>query len=131
MVEQSDRAPLLDWEEIPPSSDPNQAAQSPPEAPKEKDATSGKKTLAPVCLKVTEIGRRNDNSTVTCRPTAVVDDQERSPVGREKLPSYTRAHPIPPIPDLTVKDQWDEKDHIVSVFVVTFNTRSGEQDSAL
>ncbi|XP_037109184.1 DENN domain-containing protein 11 [Syngnathus acus] len=126
MVEQSDRAPLLDWEEIPPSSDPSQAAPSLPAAPKEKgDVTSRKKTSTPVCLQVTEIGRRNDNCTAISCPTAVVDGRERSPMGREKRPSHIQGQPVPPFPDVTVRDQWEEKDHIVAVFVVTFNTRSG------
>ncbi|XP_061677394.1 DENN domain-containing protein 11 [Syngnathoides biaculeatus] len=130
MVEQSDRAPLLDWEEIPPS-DPNQAAPSPPPPPKEKEAApSGKKTSTRVCLAVTEISKRNDNSTTTkaavpCQPTGVVDDRERSQIGREKLPGHIRCQASSPFPDVTVRDQWEEKDHIVAVFVVTFNSRSG------
>ncbi|XP_061826163.1 DENN domain-containing protein 11 [Nerophis lumbriciformis] len=127
MVEQSDKAPLLDWEEIPPS-DANRAAPSPPAPPRKKqDLPAVKKSSLPVSLIVTDIGRRDGISsattttTVTCSPTAVVGGRERSTPGR----AHMRGHPAPPFPDLTVTDQWEEKDQIVAVFVVTFNSRSG------
>uniref|UniRef100_H3CTQ8 DENN domain-containing protein 11 n=1 Tax=Tetraodon nigroviridis TaxID=99883 RepID=H3CTQ8_TETNG len=79
MVKQSDRAPLLDWEEIPPP-DPKQGA------PPQGMGSSG-------------------------RPQTVV-------VGHRLVPD-------PNVPLFMVKDQWEEKDQIVAVFVVTFDTRSG------
>nr|XP_057942836.1 DENN domain-containing protein 11-like [Doryrhamphus excisus]XP_057942837.1 DENN domain-containing protein 11-like [Doryrhamphus excisus]XP_057942838.1 DENN domain-containing protein 11-like [Doryrhamphus excisus]XP_057942839.1 DENN domain-containing protein 11-like [Doryrhamphus excisus]XP_057942840.1 DENN domain-containing protein 11-like [Doryrhamphus excisus]XP_057942841.1 DENN domain-containing protein 11-like [Doryrhamphus excisus]XP_057942842.1 DENN domain-containing protein 11-like len=121
MVEQSDKAPLLDWEEIPPS-DANRAAPSPPAPPREKqDVPAGKKSSIAVGLAVTDIGRRDVSTTATCSPTPVVGGRERSTAGR----AHTRGQPGAPFPDVTGRDQWEEKDQIVAVFVVTFNTRSG------
>lgn len=142
MVEQSDRAPLLDWEEIPPP-DPNQAAPppQPPPAP-EKDAPAEKSSHPPErppASTAAGTGWSNpaDAATTpaTLSPTdnkavtAVVPSGNRSP-GRPRTadPSgHRREHPDRnvPFPVLSVRDQWEEKDQIVAVFVVTFDTRSG------
>uniref|UniRef100_A0A3B3VJN1 DENN domain-containing protein 11 n=1 Tax=Poecilia latipinna TaxID=48699 RepID=A0A3B3VJN1_9TELE len=91
MVEQSDRAPLLDWEEIPP----------------------GAVTAVPTA--VTYSPTRNI--------TAVVVSRDKPPgcgFARQQPPGSTL-----PFPGVTARGQWEEKDQIVAVFVVTFDTRSG------
>lgn len=130
MVEQSDRAPLLDWEEIPPP-DPNQVAQPPPQPPREEDAPAANGTAAPVAPAA---GR--GSTAITCSPTpnltavaAIREDQPNrtgsdrpEPLGSDRSVPFSR---------LTVKDQWEERDQIVAVFVVTFDTRSGEWNRGL
>ncbi|XP_075875288.1 DENN domain-containing protein 11 [Nelusetta ayraudi] len=140
MVKQSDRAPLLDWEEIPPP-DPNQAcpppAQPPPASlPRDEDAPPRKKSsqasgrrAATDALAGT--GWSSKSTAITCTPakcgTAVVAGGNGGsgrpqtvlcgqPLGRDRAV---------PFPGLLVRDQWEEKDQIVAVFVVTFDTRSG------
>lgn len=125
MVEQSDRAPLLDWEEIPPP-DPNQAAQPPP--PEEKGSTEAEKSSQPA-------GRHHlppataVSTAVTYSPTrnvtAVVVSRDRSlQPARVSGFGLDRNLPFPCVPP---RDQWEEKDQIVAVFVVTFDTRSGKK----
>lgn len=131
MVKRSDRAPLLDWEEIPPP-DPNQAASPPPSAPREDDALTQKGSQP--AGRCTAAGTGWSNSTtaaVTCSPTrtgtAVVARGDGSP-GRPK--TELAGQPFGTdrsVRFLSVRDQWEEKDQIVAVFVVTFDTRSGEQ----
>uniref|UniRef100_A0AAQ6A9E3 DENN domain-containing protein 11 n=1 Tax=Amphiprion ocellaris TaxID=80972 RepID=A0AAQ6A9E3_AMPOC len=141
MVEQSDRAPLLDWEEIPPP-DPNQASQPPP---REEDAAAekssqpaGRRTPTGAAAGTTGWSSTTTNTTdtiITCSPTrsltAVVASGDagspRRP--RTELSAWDRPEPLGtdrgvPFPGL-VRDQWEEKDQIVAVFVVTFDTRSG------
>lgn len=137
MVKQSDRAPLLDWEEIPPP-DPNQAAPPPPSAPREEDALP-EKSSQPAGRRTptgTAAGTRWSSSgttAITCSPTksltAVVARGDGSP-GRPR--TVLCGQPLGtdrnvPFPGLSVRDQWEEKDQIVAVFVVTFDTRSGKQ----
>ncbi|CDQ83382.1 unnamed protein product [Oncorhynchus mykiss] len=93
MVEKSDRAPLLDWEEVPPA----EKRVSTPE--QEKDV----KGPSPA-----------NNRALGC--TAQGIGWSTSPGGPG---SFTSAVPH----DIMVK--WEEKDPIVAVFVVTFDTRSG------
>lgn len=123
MVEQSDRAPLLDWEEIPPP-DPNQAARP----PEEKGITEAEKGLQPA-------GRHHlqpataVSTAVTYSPTrnrtAVVVSRDRSlQPARVSGFGFDRNLPFPCLPP---RDQWEEKDQIVAVFVVTFGTRSGKK----
>ncbi|KAL7402314.1 hypothetical protein ABVT39_012970 [Epinephelus coioides] len=149
MVEKSDRAPLLDWEEIPPS-DPNQAAPPPPAPPREEDAPAVKTSQPTGRPKPTGTtagtGWSSDSTTatnttaatITCTPTrnvtAVVASGNGSP-GRPRtelsVHGWERPEPLGtdrnvPFPGgLSVRDQWEEKDQIVAVFVVTFDTRSG------
>lgn len=136
MVKQSDRAPLLDWEEIPPP-DPNQAAQPPPSAPREEDALP-EKSSQPAGRRLptgTAAGTGWSSSTtaITYSPTksltAVVARGDGSS-GRPR--TVLCGQPLGtdrnvPFPGLSVRDQWEEKDQIVAVFVVTFDTRSGKQ----
>lgn len=97
MVEKSDRAPLLDWEEIPP---PDQAAPAPP---READTPPGSGGGG---------GGRDGTPSGTALSGRVWET-----VSSDRVVLF---------PGLTVKDQWEEKDQIVAVFVVTFDTRSGE-----
>ncbi|KAA8590451.1 DENN domain-containing protein 11 [Etheostoma spectabile] len=139
MVKQSDRAPLLDWEEIPPPY-PNQAAPLPP--PREEDAAAGKSWQPagrrPPTGTAAGTGRCTA-ATTTCSPTtkksvtAVVASRNGSPGRpRSELSGHRWDPPEPlgtdrnaPFRGLSVRDQWEEKDQIVAVFVVTFDTRSG------
>ena len=137
MVKQSDRAPLLDWEEIPPPPDPSQAGPLQP-PPLTEDAPPGKSSQAPGGTApgpgwgtTTKTKDRSPSKAVT----AVVASGDRSP-GRPltdpRGPGWTRPEPLGadrrvPFPGLSVRDQWEEKDQIVAVFVVTFDTRSGKQ----
>ncbi|XP_035012053.1 DENN domain-containing protein 11 [Hippoglossus stenolepis] len=135
MVKQSDRAPLLDWEEIPPPPDPSQAGPLQP-PPLTEDAPAGKSSKAPGGT-APGPGWGTATKTKICSPskavTAVVASGDRSP-GRPltdpRGPGWTRPEPLGadrrvPFPGLSVRDQWEEKDQIVAVFVVTFDTRSG------
>lgn len=146
MVEQSDQAPLLDWEEIP-TSDPSQAAPPPPAPRREKDApaekssqTAGRRpqtdTAAGTGWSSSSSSTATTTAIITCSPTesgtAVVASRDRSP-GRPQteLSGWNRPEPVGtgrnvPFSGLSARDQWEEKDQIVSVFVVTFDTRSGK-----
>nr|XP_019959153.1 PREDICTED: protein LCHN-like [Paralichthys olivaceus] len=139
MVKQSDRAPLLDWEEIPPPPDPSQAGPLQP-PPLTEDAPAGKSSQAAGGIAAGP-GWSTTTKTVCSPPkavTAVVAVGDRSP-GRPltdiRAPGWTRPEPLGadrrvPFPGLSVRDQWEEKDQIVAVFVVTFDTRSvmGQED---
>lgn len=126
MVEQSDRAPLLDWEEVPPP-EPVPTAPSPQE---ENDLPSCPSNSRPV-----------DNTT----PGAGWNTSPGAPTGVAAVTSKDLSSPVKhggegdaaspgerdtAFPGLSVKDHavtgWEEKDQIVAVFVVTFDTRSGE-----
>lgn len=144
MVKQSDRAPLLDWEEIPPP-DPNQAAPPPPAPPREDDVPP-EKSSQPVGRRtptgtaaVTGWSSGTTTTAITCSPTksltAVIASGDGSP-GRPRTVlcghGWDRPHTLGtdrhvPFPGLSVRDQWEEKDQIVAVFVVTFDTRSGKR----
>lgn len=140
MVEQSDRAPLLDWEEIPPP-DPNQAAQPTPQPPREEDSAAEKSAPTDTAAGTGWSSSTTIDATTIIIPpgptrnvtAAVVVKGDGSP-GRTELSGHGWDRPQPlgtdrnaPFPGLSVKDQWEEKDQIVAVFVVTFDTRSGEQ----
>lgn len=141
MVEQSDRAPLLDWEEIPPP-DPNQAAQTPPQPEEdgaaEKSSQPAGRRSPPGTAAGTGWSSSGTSTTInitSCSPTrsltAVVASGDRSPGRtRTELSGWVRPDPFAtnftvPFPGLSARDQWEEKDQIVAVFVVTFDTRSG------
>lgn len=149
MVEQSDRAPLLDWEDIP-TSDPNQAAPSPPAPPREEDAPAEKSSqtagrqpptsaAAGTGWSGTTTTTTSPAATITCSPTrsvtAVVGGGDINPVRpKSELTGHRWTRPEPvgtarnvPFSGLSARDQWEEKDQIVAVFVVTFDTRSGKR----
>ncbi|TKS73153.1 Protein LCHN [Collichthys lucidus] len=147
MVKQSDRAPLLDWEEIPPP-DPNQPAPPPlPSQPREEGAPPEKSSQPAVRRAPAGIaagtgwssgcGTNTNTAAITYSPkrsvTAVVASGDGSP-GRPRIGlsghGWDRPQPLGTdhnvhFPGLSVRDQWEEKDQIVAVFVVTFDTRSG------
>lgn len=137
MVEQSDRAPLLDWEEIP-RPDQTKAITT---SQDKQDAVAEKSSQAAVrSHRSTAAGPgwscRAADSTVTCtaKGGTVVRIVEQSP-GRPLVQSRGHRREYPGyrstdrkdvlFPVLTLRDQWEEKDQIVAVFVVTFDTRSG------
>ncbi|XP_077450302.1 DENN domain-containing protein 11-like [Stigmatopora argus] len=122
MGERSDRAPLLDWEEIPSAKKPTDAdSHGRLSSPSNSLGTSGSSTPvpgwscgpglsdgcgAPPATSITQSG-----ADVTLRP------------GVEKLPSDSGPEDVP-LEDRMLA--WEEeKDQIVSVFVVAFNTRTG------
>lgn len=138
MVEQSDRAPLLDWEEIPRPDLTNKAASP---AQDKQDAVAEKSSQAAVrshrgTAADSGWSRRAADSTVTCtaKGGTVVRIVEQSPARplvqsrghRREYPGYRSTdRKDAPYPALALRDQWEEKDQIVAVFVVTFDTRSG------
>lgn len=135
MVKQSDRAPLLDWEEIPPP-DPKQGAPPPPSSAPGKDDTPPQKSSQPNGLRtptVNAFGSGWGTSTnATCSQptrslTAVVARGDGSSGRPQTVVVGQHFVPGPNVPFFAVKDQWEEKDQIVAVFVVTFDTRSGTQ----
>ncbi|KAM6895543.1 DENN domain-containing protein 11-like [Xenentodon cancila] len=123
MVERSDRAPLLDWEEVPSTENPSGEA---PAVAQAKDRLSSP-----------------PNSRASAGCSSPVFGWSSGPGGPTPSPDGCGAPPatsgapapadeaLPP--DSGPRDvsqenrmvKWEEKDQIVSVFVVTFNTRSG------
>lgn len=97
MVEQSDRAPLLDWEEIPPVPPEVSPQSGVPNDPVQGGVTADISPDSP---------HKHGGSATD------EEDGDRAFHG------------------LSVRDrriaEWEEKDQIVAVFVVTFDTRSGE-----
>lgn len=135
MVKQSDRAPLLDWEEIPPP-DPKQGAPPPPSKPQNDDALPPKSSqangLRTPTVNAFGSGWRSSTTAVTCgQPkrsvTAVVARGDGSSGRPQTVVVGQHFVPDPSVPFFMVKDQWEERDQIVAVFVVTFDTRSGRQ----
>lgn len=138
MVEQSDQAPLLDWEEIP-RPDPTKP-DSPPlekqDAATEKSSQAAGRTPASIAAN-NGWSSRGADSTVTCSSkkagTAVGSGEESLGRPLAEPRGHRRDHPgyrgtdrkDVPFPVLALRDQWEEKDQIVAVFVVTFDTRSG------
>lgn len=135
MVKQSDRAPLLDWEEIPPP-DPKQGAPPPPSPPRKDDAVPQKSSqangLRPPTVNAFGTGWSSSTTAITCSQptrsvTAVVARGDGSSGRPQTVVVGQHFVPDPSVPFFMVKDQWEEKDQIVAVFVVTFDTRSGRQ----
>nr|XP_020474883.1 protein LCHN-like isoform X1 [Monopterus albus] len=135
MVERSDRAPLLDWEEVPYAQPPDGVAPATAHAKDRLSSPSNSRALSTCATprfgwststggptpsrSVSNVdgcnAARATSSTPTDTDEGVLSDKEEhlSDSGpREVL-----------LEDRMVK--WEEKDQIVSVFVVTFNTRSG------
>lgn len=127
MVERSDRAPLLDWEEVPSAEQPGAKDRAPSPAGGRASPgcsapgfgwSSGPGGPAP--------GRSVSGADGCSAPPATssspaAEDEAPRPDAEERPPdSGSREAPLE---DRMVK--WEEKDQIVSVFVVTFNTRSG------
>ncbi|KAM6961997.1 DENN domain-containing protein 11-like [Tautogolabrus adspersus] len=135
MVERSDRAPLLDWEEVPSAEKPE--GEAPATANAKERLSSPSNSRAPSVCSSPAFGWNSgpggptpsksvSNADGCSAPPATSSD----PAGKdEALHPDTEEHlsdsesMMVPLEDRMVK--WEEKDQIVSVFVVTFNTRSG------
>lgn len=118
MVERSDRAPLLDWEEVPSAEKLDGDAQAKdrrPPSPSDSRAPSGWSGVpgGPTdgCDRATPATSGNPAGEDDGL-RAGSEEHHADAVARETL-----------LNDRMVK--WEEKDQIVSVFVVTFNTRTG------
>ncbi|KAG5845862.1 DENN domain-containing protein 11 [Anguilla rostrata] len=130
MVEQSDRAPLLDWEELPPAG-PTAAFPSP-----EKENASEPSPANPRALGSTAPGTGWSTSPGGAANVAAVVSGDTSFTGAvvHTGPGWDAQNPkgdlaFPDWEGVSTKDhraaEWEEKDQIVAVFVVTFDTRSG------
>ncbi|CAK6949745.1 DENN domain-containing protein 11-like [Scomber scombrus] len=123
MVERSDRAPLLDWEEVPSAEKDRQSS------PSNSRALSGSPSPG--------FGWSSCPGGPTPTPTPSADGCSAPPATSstpvagtdETLHPDKEGHPSDSGPrEVLLEDRmvkWEEKDQIVSVFVVTFNTRSG------
>ncbi|KAF1372507.1 hypothetical protein PFLUV_G00266120 [Perca fluviatilis] len=135
MVERSDRAPLLDWEEVPSAEKPGGAA---PAAAHSKDRVASPcNTRASSGCSAPGLGWSSGPGGPTpSRSVSNADGCGAPPATSNTPPGKNEAlHPDNEehlsdsgsgevsLEDRMVK--WEEKDQIVSVFVVTFNTRSG------
>ncbi|XP_012688578.1 DENN domain-containing protein 11 [Clupea harengus] len=125
MVEQSDRAPLLDWEEVPPP-EPAPTVPSPVEENNLRSSPSN-------CLPADNTTPGAGWSTSPGAPTGVAAVTSRDSSSPSKHSAQWVVESTDELdstfPGLSLKDHtvtgWEEKDQIVSVFVVTFDTRSG------
>ncbi|XP_041746511.1 DENN domain-containing protein 11-like [Coregonus clupeaformis] len=120
MVEQSDRAPLLDWEEISPA----ELTQAVPPPANENGSESSPPDGCSLGITAPGIGwstRSGGPATVTAVPSLIGSPSPGHP-GPWDVPSPINADPGI---SLKVRVGWEEKDQIVAVFVVTFDTRSG------
>lgn len=136
MVERSDRAPLLDWEEVPSAEKPGGGA-APPAA---KDRLSSpSNSRAPAGCSAPGFGWSSGPGGPTpSRAVSNADGCSAPPAtsstpaagGRDEAlrPDDEEHHSDAGSREVTLEERmvkWEEKDQIVSVFVVTFNTRSG------
>lgn len=137
MVERSDRAPLLDWEEVPSAEKPSGA--TPAAAAHSKDrlgSPSNSRALsgcsAPGFGWSSGPGGPTPSRSVSGSDGCSTPPMTSSnPVGTDEgMRPDEEEHLSDSGPgELSLEDRmvkWEEKDQIVSVFVVTFNTRSGE-----
>lgn len=135
MVERSDRAPLLDWEEVPSAENPSGSAPSGSQVKDRLSSPSNSRALSG-CSPPSGFGWSSGTRGPT--PSRSVSNADGcsappatsgSPVGiDEALPPDKEEHLSDSGPEVSLEDRmvtWEEKDQIVSVFVVTFNTRSG------
>ncbi|XP_075867634.1 DENN domain-containing protein 11-like [Nelusetta ayraudi] len=129
MVERSDRAPLLDWEEVPSAEKPDGATPAKdrrPSSPTDSRAPSGCSAPgfgwsgAPGGPTAGDTDGCGGATPATSGTPAGEDDGLRA--GNEEHHADA-AEREALLDDMMVK--WEEKDQIVSVFVVTFNTRTG------
>ena len=131
MVERSDRAPLLDWEEIPSAEKPGGTV---PVAAQVKDrlASPSNNRTSPGCSAQgwsSGPGGPTSSRSVPDGCSAPPATSSTSAGNDEALHADNEEHlsdsgsTEESLDDRMVK--WEEKDQIVSVFVVAFNTRSG------
>ncbi|XP_008282692.1 protein LCHN-like [Stegastes partitus] len=135
MVERSDRAPLLDWEEVPSAEKPGGGAA--PAAPHAKDRLSSPSNSRALsgCSAAPGFGWSSGPGGPT--PIRAASDGCGAPPATSSAPAGTDGALAPDeeehLSDAGPREvsleermvKWEEKDQIVSVFVVTFNTRSG------
>ncbi|CAL8318768.1 unnamed protein product [Lota lota] len=129
MGERSDRAPLLDWEEVPSAEKPEVAGDS------EKPLASPSNSRALGCNAPgfgwsTSPGGPKSVCIDTGGGGSALPATSITPAATDaSLCPDTDEHPSDSTPEeLSLESRmvkWEEKDQIVSVFVVTFNTRSG------
>ncbi|XP_030004605.1 protein LCHN-like [Sphaeramia orbicularis] len=135
MMERSDRAPLLDWEEVPSAEKPGGAAPASGTGKDRLSSPSNSRALlgcsAPGFGWSSGPGgptsSRSVSNTDGCSAPPATSN---TPAGTdEALHSDKEEHPSELGPrEVSLEDRmvkWEEKDQIVSVFVVTFNTRTG------
>ncbi|XP_006633763.2 DENN domain-containing protein 11 [Lepisosteus oculatus] len=129
MVEQSDRAPLLDWEETP-------AAEPGPAAPQDKVPEPSPASCRALGSTAPGTGWSTSPGGPAAGAAAVRGEADSEVGAVHRGPCWDALSPVresPTYPDwesgIAVKNQrapnWEEKDQIVAVFVVTFDTRSG------
>lgn len=126
MVEQSDRAPLLDWEEEVGRAEPNPAVPAP--------HSGGFRAAEPAERGAPSANGANNGwsagggSAPAARGWSAHPGPEGDAYGSGTDEEGDCAFPGPSIKPRAVP-RWEEKDQIVAVFVVTFDTRSGESES--
>lgn len=121
MVEQSDRAPLLDWEEEVGRAEPNPAVPAP--------HSGGFRAAEPAGRGAPSAnGSNNGGSAPAARGWSAHPGPEGDAYASGTDEEGDCAFPGPSIKARAVP-RWEEKDQIVAVFVVTFDTRSGESES--
>lgn len=135
MMERSDRAPLLDWEEVPSAEKPGGAA---PASGTGKDRLSSpSNSRALLGCSAPGFGWSSGPGGPTSSKSVSNTDGCNAPPATSNTPAGTdealhpdkEEHPSELGPrEVSLEDRmvkWEEKDQIVSVFVVTFNTRTG------
>ncbi|XP_034434804.1 DENN domain-containing protein 11-like [Hippoglossus hippoglossus] len=133
MVERSDRAPLLDWEEVPCAEKPGGASPAPA---KERLASPSNSRASPGCSAPVFGWSSGPGGPAPCRSVSGSDGcgtpptTSGAPAGRDEglQPDEDGCLSDSEPGELSLEDRmvkWEEKDQIVSVFVVAFNTRSG------
>ncbi|KAL7370586.1 hypothetical protein ABVT39_004894 [Epinephelus coioides] len=126
MVERSDRAPLLDWEEVPSAEKPGGAAPAVPHAKDRLASPSNSRVGWSGSPGGPTPSRSVSNADGCSAPPAT----SSIPAGKDEAlrPDSEEHLSDPGSREVSLEDRmvkWEEKDQIVSVFVVTFNTRSG------
>ncbi|XP_004553938.1 DENN domain-containing protein 11 [Maylandia zebra] len=130
MVERSDRAPLLDWEEVP------SAEKTGGTSPTKERLSSPSNSRALGCSAPGFGWSSGPGGPIASRSVSNADGCSAPPATSSDLAGTDEA--LPPDKEEHLSDtgprevsledrmvKWEEKDQIVSVFVVTFNTRSG------
>lgn len=127
MVEQSDRAPLLDWEEEVARAEQTPAGPAAHSGDTEPTARGPPGKTAANNIWSASAGGAGSVTAVTGRGRST----RPGPEG-DAYASGTDEEGDCAFPGTSIKTRavpgWEEKDQIVSVFVVTFDTRSGEKE---
>lgn len=135
MVERSDRAPLLDWEEVPSTEKPSGAV--PPAAHTKDRLSSPSNNCASSGFSSPGFGWSSgpggpaaSKSVSNANGCSATPATSSTPAGKDEamLPDGEEHHADAGSRETLLEDRmikWEEKDQIVSVFVVTFNTRTG------